>query len=150
MARETKPKHSDESVADTMTDSATEETPTVAPKADAEPEAAVAVADAPAKRGPGRPRKNPLAEVAAPARRGPGRPRKNAGTGAGAGEIVAPKRGPGRPRKVAMDTNDRLLRIEQRLDTIVAELARLHERVGAIAGGEPAAAAGGDGDGGAE
>ena len=147
MARETKPKHSDESAADTMTDSATEETPTVAPKADAEPEAAVAVADAPAKRGPGRPRKNPFAEVAAPARRGPGRPRKNAG--AGADEIVAPKRGPGRPRKVAMDTNERLLRIEQRLDAIVAELARLHERVGAIAGGEPAAA-GGDGDGGAE
>jgi hypothetical protein len=147
MARETKPVHSDESAADTMTDSATEETPTVAPKADAEPEAAVAVADAPAKRGPGRPRKNPFAEVAAPARRGPGRPRKNGG--AGAGEIVAPKRGPGRPRKVAMDTNERLLRIEQRLDAIVAELARLHERVGAIAGGEPAAA-GGDGDGGAE
>jgi hypothetical protein len=143
MARETKPKHSDESVADTMTDSATEETPTVAPKADAEPEAEPEAA-APAKRGPGRPRKNPLAEVAAPARRGPGRPRKNAG--AAGGEIVAPKRGPGRPRKVAMDTNDRLLRIEQRLDTIVAELARLHERVGAIAGGEPAAAAGGDGE----
>jgi len=137
MARETKPKHSDESAADTMTDSATEETPTVAPKADAEPEAEPEAA-APAKRGPGRPRKNPLAEVAAPARRGPGRPRKNAGTGAGAGEIVAPKRGPGRPRKVAMDTNERLLRIEQRLDTIVAELARLHERVGALAG-EPAA-----------
>lgn len=140
MARAKKPEQSDESVADTMTDSATEETPTVAPKADAEPEAAVAVA--PAKRGPGRPRKNPLAEVAAPARRGPGRPRKNAG--AAGGEIVAPKRGPGRPRKVAMDTNERLLRIEQRLDTIVAELARLHERVGAIAG-EPAAA-GGDGE----
>jgi len=142
MARAKKPDQSDESAADTMTDSATEETPTVAPKADAEPEAAVAAA--PAKRGPGRPRKNPLAEVAAPARRGPGRPRKNAG--AGADEIVAPKRGPGRPRKVAMDTNERLLRIEQRLDTIVAELARLHERVGAIAGGEPAAAAGGDGE----
>jgi len=134
MARAKKPDQSDESAADTMTDSATEETPTVAPKADAEPEAAVAAA--PAKRGPGRPRKNPLAEVAAPARRGPGRPRKNAG--AGADEIVAPKRGPGRPRKVAMDTNERLLRIEQRLDTIVAELARLHERVGALAG-EPAA-----------
>ena len=134
MARAKKPDQSDESAADTMTDSATEETPTVAPKTDAEPEAAVAAA--PAKRGPGRPRKNPLAEVAAPARRGPGRPRKNAG--AGADEIVAPKRGPGRPRKVAMDTNERLLRIEQRLDTIVAELARLHERVGALAG-EPAA-----------
>jgi hypothetical protein len=46
-----------------------------------------------------------------------------------------------------MDTNERLLRIEQRLDTIVAELARVYERVGALAGGEPAAAGG---DGGAE
>jgi len=135
MARAKKPEQADEPVTEPMTDSATEETPTVAPKADQEPEAAVAAA--PAKRGPGRPRKNPLAEVTAPARRGPGRPRKNAG------EIVAPKRGPGRPRKVAMDTNERLLRIEQRLDTIVAELARLHERVGAIAGGEPATAAAG-------
>ena len=42
---------------------------------------------APVKRGPGRPRKNPLA--ATPVKRGPGRPRKD-------GTV---KRGPGRPRK---------------------------------------------------
>lgn len=126
--------------AEHVADTASEETPIVAlkaaPKAEKpEPEPAEPAVAVPAKRGRGRPRKNPLAEIVVPVRRGPGRPRKNPV----GGEVVAPKRGPGRPRKAAMDTNERLLRIEQRLDTIVAELARVHERLGALAGGEPAA-----------
>jgi len=122
--------------AEHIADTASEETPIVSLKPEpAEPEVAL-----PAKRGPGRPRKNPMAEIVVPVRRGPGRPRKNAT--AVVGDVVAPKRGPGRPRKVAMDTNERLLRIEQRLDAIVAELARVHERLGAIAGAEPAAGGG--------
>ena len=46
------------------------------------------------KRGPGRPRKNPLPEQPA-VKRGPGRPRKNPLPA----EAGAVKRGPGRPRK---------------------------------------------------
>ena len=55
---------------------------------------------APAKRGPGRPRKNPVTATpadGAPTKRGPGRPRKNAAPGAA--PTAAAKRGPGRPRK---------------------------------------------------
>ena len=89
-----------------------------APKADS-------VVAAPVRRGPGRPRKNLLAEV--PVRRGPGRPRKNPAAFALPDE--EPKRRPGRPRKVALDINERMLRVERRLDHIIAELGRVYERV---------------------
>ena len=46
------------------------------------------------KRGPGRPRKNPLPAEAGAVKRGPGRPRKNPQP-----EAAPVKRGPGRPRK---------------------------------------------------
>lgn len=56
-------------------------------------------AAAPVKRGPGRPRKNPVEASAAPVKRGPGRPRKNP-VEASAAPV---KRGPGRPRKNPVD-----------------------------------------------
>jgi hypothetical protein len=113
-------------------DAETAEAPVLmsAPKADS------AVA-APVRRGPGRPRKNPLAEV--PVRRGPGRPRKNQEAFALPDE--EPKRRPGRPRKVALDINERMLRVERRLDHIIAELGRVYERVCVIGGGAEGAAA---------
>ena len=62
------------------------------------------VADAPVKRGPGRPRKV-VAAAAAPVaaaavKRGPGRPRKVVAAAAAPVAAAAVKRGPGRPRKV--------------------------------------------------
>ena len=105
-----------------------------APKADSVDPALAA----PVRRGPGRPRKNPLAEV--PVRRGPGRPRKNPEAFALPDE--EPKRRPGRPRKVALDINERMLRVERRLDHIIAELGRVYERVCAIGGGAEAGAEG--------
>lgn len=50
------------------------------------------------KRGPGRPRKNPLPDASSP-KRGPGRPKKEQPT-----SIVAIKKGPGRPPKTSAVT----------------------------------------------
>ena len=73
------------------------------------PAPVTATETAPVKRGPGRPRKNPM-DVAPPAKRGPGRPKgsknkpKTTESTAAATSPTAPaKRGPGRPRKNPVD-----------------------------------------------
>jgi hypothetical protein len=96
-----------------------------------------------AKRGPGRPRKNPLPEGALlPAKRGPGRPRKHPLP------IPTPvvKRGPGRPRKDAQTVSapkkrgrppkapTGLSRIEMKLAEIIVTigLPRVEELLGRL------------------